>query len=55
MDRRPTTGFVPRTLLTIRDIEGSANMLGRPLGLPSWAPIVVLLAVLVLIARKQQR
>lgn len=26
-----------------------------PLGLPSWAPIVVLLAVLVLIARRQQR
>lgn len=26
-----------------------------PLGLPSWAPIVVLLGVLVLIARRQQR
>jgi hypothetical protein len=26
-----------------------------PFGLPSWAPIVVLLAVLVLIARRQQR
>lgn len=26
-----------------------------PFGLPSWAPIVVVLAVLVLIARRQQR
>jgi hypothetical protein len=26
-----------------------------PFGLPSWAPIVVLLGVLVLIARRQQR
>jgi hypothetical protein len=26
-----------------------------PFGLPSWAPIVVLLGILVLVARKQQR
>ena len=26
-----------------------------PFGLPSWAPIVVVLAVLVIIARRQQR
>jgi hypothetical protein len=26
-----------------------------PLGLPAWAPIVVVLAVLVLVARRQQR
>ena len=31
-----------------------AAILG-PLGLPSWAPIVVVLGVLVLIARRQQR
>ncbi|HEV7871106.1 MAG: hypothetical protein JWR62_3024 [Modestobacter sp.] len=32
----------------------AALVLG-PFGLPSWAPIVVVLAVLVVIARRQQR
>jgi len=32
-----------------------AQLLLGPFGLPSWAPIAVVLGVLVLIARRQQR
>ena len=32
-----------------------AGMLLGPFGLPSWVPLVVVLGVLVLIARRQQR
>ena len=32
-----------------------AGLLLGPFGLPSWAPIAVVLAVLVVIARRQQR
>jgi hypothetical protein len=42
-------------LLAFQLVISVASLLLAPLGLPSWAPIVVVVGGLVLIARRQQR
>ena len=42
-------------LVAFRLVLFVAGLLLGPFGLPSWAPIVVVLGVLVLVARHQQR
>ena len=41
--------------LAFRLVLFVAGLLLGPFGLPSWAPLVVVIGVLVLIARRQQR
>jgi hypothetical protein len=42
-------------LLAFQLVLFVAQLVLGPLGLPSWAPLVLVLAVLVVVARRQQR
>lgn len=48
-------GFAVALMLAFQLVLFVVGLVLGPLGLPSWAPIVVVLAVLVVIARRQQR
>ena len=55
---RPVLFWVAMALafwIAFRLVLFAAALVLGPFGLPSWAPIAVVLAVLVIIARRQQR
>jgi hypothetical protein len=48
-------GFAVALWLGFQLVLFVAGLILGPFGLPSWAPLVVVLGVLVLVARRQQR